>query len=279
MDQIREDLLNGIQSPQCYKCWENEDNGLTSRRGMHNKLLTQYGDKSLAEYKQLALDGHIEPLMYQLTISNLCNATCVTCGPGNSTKWSRLVHDGLRFELETIPIIYETAKYVLLVGGEPLLEPVSFEIIDNLIAAGNTTCRLSMSTNGSIRLTDKQLESFRKLINTDICVSIDGIGKVFEYMRYPLKWDDVSENLFRLRDAGLKPSISYTVSNINKPYHEETIAWFKEHGFPYFINPVHAPAWFNGPITERTIEELDKQDKLKGIDRNDYLPYLIIKSE
>ena len=41
----------------------------------------------------------------------------------------------------------------------------------------------------------KKVSFFSKLKNLNICISIDGIGKQFEYIRYPLKWDTLLNNL------------------------------------------------------------------------------------
>jgi hypothetical protein len=75
---------------------------------------------------------------------------------------------------------------------------------------------LRYNTNGSIY--PKQLiEYFDKFRQVEITLSIDDTGSRFEYNRYPLKWNDISDNLLQLIDleknnAKIKLTINYTIS-------------------------------------------------------------------
>lgn len=71
-------------------------------------------------------------------------------------------------------------------------------------------------------------------------------------------------------------SVSYTLSNINLPFKEETIKWFETEKLPYLINNVVYPWYFSPdvPIDNSTTQEtLNFQDRLKGISRSDFLNY------
>ena len=137
---------------------------------------------------------------------------------------------------------------------------------------------------------------------------MDGTGKVFEYMRYPLKWEDIKNNINNLRELTDNVSVSYTTSNINVMYHHETVNWFKENNLNYHFNPVIDPAYFRpsalpsavkqiifdkfgktadlnffiGNHTEqddkdftRMLTVIKQQDSMKNISIKDYLPELI----
>mgnify|MGYP003704344847 CR=1 FL=1 len=51
--------------------------------------------------------------------------------------------------------------------------------------------------------------------NLNICVSIDGTGSVFEYLRYPLKWNKLTENLKKFKAITPMVSVSAMISNLN----------------------------------------------------------------
>ena len=80
------------------------------------------------------------------------------------------------------------------------------------------------------------------------------------------------ENLEKFKQLNCELSVSYTLTNVNLPYKQQTIDWFTSQNLEYIINEVTWPQCLNPnkPINEKTIQELDRQDALKGIDRRDY---------
>ena len=112
-------------------------------------------------------------------------------------------------------IDYANAKSIGFRGGEPFLSKTNFDILEKLIEIGNTDCFINFTTNGSSDILDYQKNILRKFKNINFCFSIDGIGPVFEYMRYPLTWDKLEENLEYCRKNNILISASYTVSNLN----------------------------------------------------------------
>ena len=142
--------------------------------------------------------------------------------------------------------------------------------------------------------------------NLNVGISIDGIGSVFEYMRYPLKWSDICSNLKIFREMTDNISVTCTTSNVNVMYFPQMIDWFDENDLPYHYNPVINPKHFRPsalPLDVKEIllqrhghipgmrfflegshndiddtdflimkEQLALQDKIKKINIRDYLP-------
>jgi MoaA/NifB/PqqE/SkfB family radical SAM enzyme len=268
LEQIRHDLLNNVQSPDCAKCWRAEANGEQSRRLQQNILADTLYDLSIDNIQTICEQDGYNPTIYQITTSNVCNGACIMCVPQASSKWQSLVKDFNKQEIDKVDINFDTAKYVEFIGGEPLLEPKNIEILKKL----NTNCVISFVTNGSIEIKQELLDLLSEFNELIICLSIDGIGPVYEYQRWPLKWNILLENLSKFKKLGCELSVSYTLTNVNLPYKQETIDWFNEQGLDYIINEVSIPECFNPntPISKKTIQELDRQDALKGIDRRDY---------
>ena len=190
-------------------------------------------------------------------------------------------------------------------GGEPFLSDTNFYILEHLIKHGNTDCFVSFVTNGSFSLSQRQKEILSVFPNLNFCFSIDGIGPVFEYLRWPLKWDDIENNIAWCRANNIDVSVSYTLSNINLYYHTHTTQWFKDQKINYLTNPVYSPAHFkpqslsidvkqklsqqsnsdeiapwltHSPTDDQLFEkfqfEIAKQDSMKDISIWDYLPEL-----
>ena len=137
----------------------------------------------------------------------------------------------------------------------------------------------------------------------NFCFSIDGVGPVFEYLRYPLSWGTLVSNINHVRDHGIHASVSYTLSNLNSWYHNETVQWFKEMNLDYIVNPVYLPEYFSPSALPESIKQLivaepgntelvhllthsdqddvkflkfienvNRQDSWKGIQLGNYLP-------
>ncbi len=277
--QVRRDSLTGVQNPACDKCWSLEAENKISNRIIINKTFDFLTDQDISIVEHNCRDDYYSPEIVKLYTSNLCNSTCVTCGPRFSTAWSTLESKPVYNILpdSRIKLDYDKIKIINFVGGEPLFEKKNYEVLNNLIQVGNTDCLIDIVTNGSVQLSDEQLNIIKQFKRVNFCLSIDGIGSVFEYLRYPLKWDQLVKNINTFQSLNINLSASYTVSKLNILYQDQTIRWFESMGIPYNFNPVHYPSYFSPTTTDpcelkKLKEELARQDLLKGIDIRDYLP-------
>ena len=250
--QLQNDLLAGIKSSACSKCWDVEDSGNLSRRQLENQFLDYKLDRDLDKIYQDCINGKNKVLLYQLTTSNLCNQACVSCASVSSTKWADLDRKNNivpininALDIETLNIDYQNAQRVALLGGEPLFDPKTFKILKNLIDHNNTDCFVTLVTNGSIKLNSDQVELLKKFTDLNICVSIDGIGSVFEYMRWPGIWSTLVENLNHYSDITPNISVSYTISALNALYYDQTVEWFEKNNLRYNQNIVEQPLWLS----------------------------------
>ncbi len=282
--QLREDILNDTRPIACQKCWALEDQGIISDRQIKNSAFDFYSNKDIQFIEEDCRNGKFSPQIVKFYTSNLCNGTCVTCGAGASTAWATLNKEKT-FEiidqhlLDSIALI--DVIIITFVGGEPLHEKKNFELLKKLIEIGNTTCFISMTTNGSVELSTKQLDILKQFKNINLCLSIDGVDTVFEYLRYPLKWSTLIDNIELYRSMNIDLSVSYTISNLNTLYYDETIAWFNKMKLPYNHNIVSSPVYFSPTVLPDGVDnhlldvcraEILKQDNLKNINIQDYLP-------
>lgn len=299
----------------CKKCWNLEDAGLKSDRLIKNETLDHFSNIDLEQLIAQSQLGKNEIIHYKIDTSNTCNAACVTCGGDSSSTWNKLLKKNnlpTQKNWKILPeqtadwINYSGARSLSFRGGEPFLSDTNFYILEQLIEHNNTDCFVSFVTNGSFVLNTHQKGILAKFKNLNFCFSIDGVGPVFEYLRWPLKWSDIENNIAWCRANNVQVSVSYTLSNMNLLYHTTTTQWFKDHNINYLINPVYSPAHFrpeslSAEIKQHLAQRLDgdatqswlthvpiddhwfrkfqieiaKQDSMKNIAIKDYLPELV----
>lgn len=308
--KIKSEMLQQIRPSECSSCWQLEDKGIKSDRQYKNESFDFYSNKDITLIEQDCKQGNYSEQIVKLYTSILCNSTCVTCGPELSSAWASLN----KFKNKSISISknfinqlnYHDLKMLSFVGGEPLYEKKNFQILDTLSRTGNTNCFISIVTNGSVKLNKNQIDILTRFPNLNLCLSIDGIESKFEYIRYPLKWQVLLENLELFRSLNIKLSVSYTISNLNILYYNEIVSWFEKQQLKYNQNMVSEPEWFSvnslpsqvkNKLPKETqhllrkhlpqdddnfakfITQIQLQDNLKNISINNFMPevYKMIK--
>jgi len=300
VQNIQQEMLNGQRPSACKKCWSLEDQGKKSDRQIKNESFDYYTNKDINQIEEDCRNGKFSTQIIKLYTSNLCNSTCVTCNSSASSAWATLNKEKT-FQIlpdnQLDSIDYKNLVMLSFVGGEPLIEKKNFWVLEQLIEHNNTNCFISFVTNSSIELNPKQKDILSKFKKVNICLSIDGIESRFEYMRYPLSWNVLLENLKFFRSLNFNVSVSYVISNVNALYYNETISWFHKQNLNHNHIIVSHPSYFspyclplkiksdlNNPLIPKThdslnnikfdeaIEEIKRQDQLKKIHIKDYMP-------
>ena len=87
MKNLRVDMMNGVKSESCERCWKQEENGGHSMRMRANDSWKHLVDDSLSRTNP---DGSMEEMKlpyWDFRFSNICNFKCRSCGPQLSTGW------------------------------------------------------------------------------------------------------------------------------------------------------------------------------------------------
>lgn len=295
---VREAIARGERHPACQSCWTAEDQGTTSEREIHNRTMDWILDRDIEAICDDALAGDRTTHMVKLYTSNICNGTCVTCGPGSSTAWQELQGMPIQYQQQEIAgIDWQHTRYLSLVGGEPLLERRNWRLLETISAKGNHDLFITVVTNGNATISPANIDLLQRFTNLNICLSVDGTERVFEYMRYPLEWSKLQTNLDTMRTITNNISISTMVSNVNVYFLDDIDAWcranqlpvtYKAITWPRIFAPANLPQALKQLARERSPssqpflmehvddwqalrQEITRQDRLKKISIVDYL--------
>lgn len=213
--EIRDTILSNRWHPGCNNCKQIEDTGY------QKSLRKQYvGPRNI----HAVLENKQDIQRVELSIDNLCNLACVTCHEQISSRWmaenkrmygkssaTSRIDETLLYSLD-----WANIKHCVIYGGEPLYSKNTLKLLSWLIDSGfSNDIDLNFYTNGTIS-DPKALSLFGDFKSVNIGVSIDGIGKRFEFIRWPAVWEDVQNNFKKLTAALDKPPhIIYTFSILN----------------------------------------------------------------
>lgn len=280
LKKIRKQMLNGVRSPACRPCWDKEIIGFRSKRKRVNEQFKDYvwnSDDNGLMYTM--------PSYYDLRPGNVCNLKCVMCNPRVSSKWREdkeysfeQFDKTVKFHNEEMDEIIENAdriKRIQLAGGEPFYMPSVKHLLEQLKPYAHNI-ELHITTNLT-HLDDDILQLLENFSKCVITISIDGLGLVGEYIRYPLNWDLFESNFNKLlTHKKLKLSVNITQSVLNAPHVDSVVEWCKNYGIEDIdVNNLTEPKILAiGSDKEELTTWLSKLDKHRGTNSKLVLPWI-----
>jgi radical SAM protein with 4Fe4S-binding SPASM domain len=216
--EFRRMMIAGEKNPLCSFCYDTEKFSDISLRKWRN---TQFAEDYDYYMSQLLQTGEMKTskLKYiDFRFSNHCNQACITCGHSLSSSWYDLLQklnmptnapkfieptdDKIAYQL--IDDNLDSITNIYFAGGEPMLSKYHWYTLDKLIELDRAKeIDLEYSTNCStLKYKDKDvLEYWKMFKSVTIMASIDDVGERFNYIRWPAKWDSVSQNLKRIHEC------------------------------------------------------------------------------
>ena len=218
--------------------------------GYQKSLRKQYvGPRSI----NAVLDNKQDIQRIELSIDNVCNLACVTCHPGSSSRWiaenKRMYNTSSSISKISDDLLYSldwaNIRYCVIYGGEPLYSKNTLKLLSWLIESGfSNDINLNFYTNGTIS-DPRVLSLFKNFKSVNIGVSIDGVGKRFEFIRWPAVWEDVRANFEKLTEIlDRPPHIIYTFSILNAMHTLEDFRELRQLTNEIHPNLVSEPAHF-----------------------------------
>lgn len=224
LNQYRNDITNLVMANKkkyCYDCYMREQSGF-------NNSLRQ---NSFRQIPKSAIDGEIIDLSIQ--IDTTCNAACSICGPQFSSLWRKELQlpisliDASNSYIKLIKILdLSKVNTIRFFGGEPLVNDNHLILLNEVKNPHQT--KLMYSTNGSIFPNSQVLKVWDKFKRVDLVCSIDDISDRFHYIRWPLQWNKVADNMERFAEINSVQTISIncTINPLNILYFDELENWF-----------------------------------------------------
>jgi organic radical activating enzyme len=239
--KIREKMLAGEKVEGCSRCYQSEEFGdESSKRQMYNE---RWLDNTITKEK-IAQGSIIDDriLDIDLRFGNLCNLACKSCNALYSSQLAKELDELKYTELNTFyePIDtstindwYQTSMFedninmqldnllqMYITGGEPTIIKKNYEILDILVSSGRSKHMRLVINSNMTNLNQKFYSLIKEFENVTFYASIDGVGSLQEYIRYPSNWKQIDKNFKYLLDnfdnITLKPSPVIQITNLNK---------------------------------------------------------------
>ena len=238
MKKLRREMINGEEPKICATCFDREKVTGESGRIYHNK---DFGKVIEIIPEITEPDGTCKTMdlkYWDFRFSNLCNFKCRSCGPRYSSAWVpdakklgytdqekvwniESVEDKTNFDFLKDQV--QTVEKIYFAGGEPLLMPEHWQILEMLVANNRFDVKLNYNTNCSTFTYGKKnvLDYWRQWQwgKLEVWPSIDEIGPRAELIRAGTVWSKVEENLkelTKLDNVIIRPGITIGAWNVNR---------------------------------------------------------------
>jgi sulfatase maturation enzyme AslB (radical SAM superfamily) len=216
--------------PECSVCKQIEDSGAGGQ-----------SLRSLSFDRISKTNAAGDCISLEISFDNKCNAACLSCGPKFSTTWEKY---NRKYNLNThitakdaseelfqefinrVPLDKLETIYVL--GGEPFFSDTNLKFLKHLDSThpALNTVTLLYQTNGSILPSKEVVSYWKKFKQVTVSFSIDAIGQRFEYLRWPLNWNEVEHNVKTLiATTSVKFNVNSTINPLNVLYWNELEEW------------------------------------------------------
>ena len=233
MAELRSAMLSGERHSACDVCWRMEDRGANSYR------LSEIKDHT----PQLITDPQLQVIDF--SFGENCNLRCRICMPGLSNKLRLDYRYFLENDIDTTGIqdydyrndhpftqalnsdpgveyavnnfdldshqwkdildnIHELVQ-IKATGGETTLSKGFLEFIDTAIERDCAKNIILEFHSNCTKFTNKLMNKLNQFRELRINASIDSIYKNYDYMRYPMTWDKLSDSLHNYLDKNQLP--------------------------------------------------------------------------
>lgn len=243
-DKIRTDMLRGNPVAGCERCYEVEKTSTSYRN--------QYNAKWLELVKKKIEQNKVDTVEYfDLRFGNLCNLKCKSCSAENSSQYEKELHQlkGIEKFIPIKPVLnmndwYNTEIFlqnilsqkdniqeIYITGGEPTIIEKNYQMLEDLIKSGDANNILIKLNTNMTNIQDRFLDIISQFKQVIFFASIDGVGRIQEYIRYPSNWNQIDSNFRKLINR--KPnnvilSVTPVIQNINLGYCVELFEYLEQ---------------------------------------------------
>lgn len=265
--QFRQELnaINSYDSGTCSDCNFQEKSKLKKTfRNLSFNVVPDDAELGDASYLEIQTD-------------NTCNGGCIICGPWHSSYWqSELKQFSIKPATDPIDRILsfidiQKTRKILFLGGEPFLSDSDTKILP--LITQPELVSIQYTTNGSIYPSQFHIDLWGKFQSVVIIFSLDGIGDRFDYIRYPLKWSQVEQNVIRMLNelpSNVQFKVNHTINILNLYYYNEFKDWYDrvilpERSVNFLFNPcggILSPTQIPDKLFNRMLDKYGADSKV-----------------
>jgi len=240
----------GIWPSECSRCKQTESINSTSIR-----INAVDFDQKQTRQDYLTVGG---------VLDNVCNSACQTCNENLSTKIGSLKsRDYIRIDNSTrfwsLPL--DRVVHLDINGGEPSASKNYRHILKN-IPANVTSVRIN--TNCALVMSEVK-DLVDRGINVTVTVSLDGIGRKHDYVRWPISWRQFEHNLLTYQRMNVDLNTWTTVSALNIGDLKNIFSYVQQHDLKNSWALLENPKVLNVKYSNHLTRTADVPDELKSV--------------
>ena len=274
MKRIRKQVLNSERPPECIGCFSYEDQNVESMRQRHiNKNFPESRINMYPNILDNLNDDYSMPFKMpsiEIRLTNLCNLKCRMCSPMDSTSWndfndikdfyvkesSFIGKTIIELKLDEKPLLdafennerwwqsfeklIPNINFLEFAGGEPLMDPSHYRILD-MFGEHAKNVDLKYATNLTTLGKGKRnvFDHWPRFKSVTVHASIDGVGELFEYIRTNASWEEVAENIQRIKQI---PTVKRILASVAV---QATNVLSLDKTIEYFLDTMEVTFWNN----------------------------------
>jgi sulfatase maturation enzyme AslB (radical SAM superfamily) len=245
--QLRDDIANNHTHSACSACAVPDD--VFSYKSYKNAIY-------MPRLHRINIAQPALPEIIHITLKNTCNLACRMCSPYSSSRLNEVTKRNSflnkfynftkvnnRFDLNQLKGSFVNARHLTITGGEPLMDNDCEELIEMVQLESSRLESIVFSTNMTY-MNDRLLDRLSAMrIKVRLNISIDGPKHIHEYIRVGCNWDELAENLARLRARyPFEFGINSTISALNIGYIADLISGVEQLGVQTGVKFTHIMA-------------------------------------
>jgi len=229
MRDVRLTMLDGKIPASCTKCFEEESNGVVSKRLWEMYEWNRDGLDFNKLIEETDETGKVPPVIryLDLRLGHTCNLKCVMCSPHDSSRWLQ-DYDKLIEKTKSVQVLkqvgfdkkefnntwYEKPEFwddvfeqipnitqLYFAGGEPLMIKEHRRFLNEIIKRGYAkNISLRYNSNG-IFVNEDIINVWSQFKQVRYAFSIDALMEKNNYIRYPTDWKDIERSLWLMDSA------------------------------------------------------------------------------
>lgn len=285
--KTRQDMLDGNPVSACKTCYKQEASGIESvrmyqiRNATADELVRSSAYNDISQVREL-----------DLRLGRVCNLQCRMCSPYSSSSWesswkqlgdlvtqpSEKAWENIRKNewvdnpktWNNLKSLVPNLKKVYLTGGEPFLIAANKDFLKYCVETGHSKkIELRYNTNGTI-WDEELIQYWAHFKQVKLQFSVDGLGDLNNYIRFPSRWSSVIANIEAAQKAALSNPIIVIVTLTAQAYNvfqiPNIIDFFRQKGIYIYINMVQKPSFLSVGVLGPELAHAARENLRKEID-------------